>query len=354
MKRMYTTFALSLFAVAGTFAQITISYETNVLRPGDVRNLKKIEYQEQGVGGANKVWDFSQSKELGDMVIRQGDNTEMAINNKVNLVCDEGGIKNSHFEITKSKKINWGLENSVTKIKLDKPVVDLKFPFSYSEKINGMMEGVYEENGKTSPMQGNYTTEADAWGTLLLPDGNVYNHVLRIRLEKNYTQKYQTSNAEPIEYQINTVRYQYFAKGVRYPVLIVCESTVNKTGDSNCVRGSKWGEAYYETPAVVFGDSGKDIKNKKGVSLIENFEYSVTPNPFEAVLYTSFSLKKNAKVEINLFDMTKGSIVKQIVNEKMVKGDYTFDTNTSDLITGQYILQVIVDKEVYSTKLVKK
>ena len=351
MKKI-CTFALSLFVVAGSFAQMTITYENNVLRPGDVRNLKKIEYQDQGVAGANKVWDFSQAKELGEMVLSQGDNKAKTINNKVNLVCDEGGEKNTHFEITKTQKIYWGLENTAVQIKFNEPVVDLKFPFSYAEKINGTMAGTYSvENGKTEPIQGVYVTEADAWGTLILPDGNVYENVLRIRLEKNYTQKIQSANAEDAQYQINTVRYQYFAKGARYPVLIVLESEV-KT-NCNCACSSKSREAYYETPAILFGDSGKEIKDEKGNSIIENFEYSVAPNPFETILYTTFSLNKNAKIEINLLDLN-GRIVKQIAKEKMEKGDYTYNANTSDIIAGQYILQIIVDKKIYSAKVVKK
>ena len=351
MKRI-VTLALSFCTVVGSFAQITITHENNVLRPGDVRNLKKIEYQDQGVGGADKVWDFSQANELGDMVLSQGGNKTGAINNKVNFVCDEGGVKNTHFEITKTKKIYWGLENSTVKIKFDEPVVDLKFPFNYAEKIDGTMAGTYYvENGRTEPIQGAYVTEADAWGTLILPDGNMYENVLRIRVEKNYTQKIQSANVDNAEYLINTVRYQYFAKGARYPVLIVLESEIKN--NCNCACSSKSREAYYETPAILFGDSGKDIIDEKGNSIIENFEYSVSPNPFETILYTTFSLNKNARVEINLLDLN-GRIAKQIAKEKMAKGDYTYNTNTSDVVAGQYILQIIVDKKVYSTKVVKK
>ena len=353
MKKVYTL-ALSLFAAAGLFAQTSLSYECNALRAGDVRNLKQIEYQDPGKGGANQVWDFSQSKEMKDMVISQAENRAITSNNNLNLIVDEGGVKNTLFEISKTQKRYWGLENTAVKIAFKEPIVDLKFPFNYAEKIEGIMDGAYTniENGKVNPIKGAYITQADAWGTLMLPDGNVYQNVLRVKVEKNYTQVFQSINNTDEEYQINTVRYQYFAKGVRYPVLIILETEIKS--DCKCACSNKTKEAYYETPAFLFGDSGKDLISEKGKTVIENFEYNVSPNPFENDLRVAFSLRnKNAKVQIDLVDMN-GKTVLQIVNEKMDKGDYVFNANTSGIIEGNYVIRLKVDKDIYSNKLIKK
>jgi hypothetical protein len=183
-----------------------------------------------------------------------------------------------------------------------------------------------------------------------LPDGNVYQDVLRIKVEKNYTQTFQNGSKDE-EFQVKSVRYQYFAKGVRYPILIILESDV--TTSCNCACNSRTREAYYQTPAFQFGDTGKDIISDKGETLIENFEYNVAPNPFENELNVAFSLKKDAKVEINLVDMN-GRIVKKVINEKLQKGDYIYNANTADVIAGSYVLQLKVDKDTYTNKLIKK
>ena len=350
MKKVYTL-ALSLFAAATLFAQTSVTYECNALRAGDVRNLKQIEYQDPGKGGANQMWDFSQSKEMKDMVIRQTEDRTITSNNNLNLVCDEGGVKNTIFEISKTKKMYWGLENATVKIKFNEPIVDLKFPFNYGEKVEGIMDGTYaENNGKVNPIKGTYTTQADAWGTVILPDGNVYQNVLRVKVEKNYAQTFQSVNGTEEEYQVSSIRYQYFAKGVRYPVLIILETEI-KT-DCKCSCSSKTKEAYYETPASLFEDFEKVVSDK-GNAIIENFEYNVSPNPFENDLRVAFSVRKNAKVEIDLIDMT-GKTVKQIMGEKMKKGDYVYNVNTSDVIGGNYVIRLTVDGEIYSNKLVKK
>ncbi len=350
MKKVYTL-ALSLFAATTLFAQTTITYECNVLRAGDVRNLKKTEYQDPGKGGANQVWDFSQSKETKEMTIRQTEDRTITSNNNLNLVCDEGGEKNTIFEISKSKKMYWGLENSVVKIKFNEPIVDLKFPFSYGEKVEGIMDGTYTENGKTNPIKGTYTTQVDAWGTVILPDGNSYQNVLRVKVEKNYTQTFQSVNGTESEYQISSVRYQYFAKGVRYPILIILESEVKS--DCKCTCSNKIKEAYYEAPAFILQDFGKDAVAEKEDAVIRNFEYNVSPNPFENELRIAFSLSKNANIEINLVDIN-GKIVKQIVNEKTEKGEYVYSANTSGVIAGSYLIQIKVDQKIYVNKLVKK
>ncbi|MDR1729239.1 MAG: T9SS type A sorting domain-containing protein [Prevotellaceae bacterium] len=352
MKKIYTL-ALSLFAAANIFAQ-SVTYDCNALRAGDVRNLKQMEYQDPGKGGTGLIWDFSQSKELKEgMTLRQAENRAVTNNKNLNLICDEGGVKNTLFEISKTQKMYWGLENSSVKIRFNEPIVDLKFPFYYGEKVEGIMDGVYSylNSGKEESIKGTYTTQADATGTLLLPDGNVYKNVLRVKVEKKYNQTFQNIGGSNEEYQISSIRYQYFAEGVRYPVLIVLETEI-KT-DCKCACSNKTKEAYYETPALQFGESGKEIISEKGNTLIENFEYSVSPNPFENDLRIALSLRKNAKVEIDLVDMS-GKTVKQIVSGKLEKSDYVYNASASDIAAGNYIIRLKIDKEVYSNKLVKK
>lgn len=347
MKKIYTL-ALSLFAVASSFAQTTITYECNALRAGDIRNLTQIEYQAPGDGGINQVWDFSQSKELKGMTISQAENRAITSNNNLNLIIDEGGVKNTLFEISKAKKMYWGLENENVKIQFNEPIIDLKFPFSYAEKIEGIMDGTYNESsGKVNPIKGTYTTQADAWGTLILPDGNVYQNVLRVKVEKLYAQTFQSANGKDEEYKVSSIRYQYFAKGIRYPILIILETEIKS--DCNCACSSKTKEAFYEAPAYFVND----IIAEKGDEAIESFEYNVAPNPFENDLRISFSLSKNAKIEINLVDMS-GKVIKKVINEKMEKGDYIYNVNTTGIVAGNYVLQVKVDKKAYSNKLVKK
>lgn len=345
MKKILTLSA-AMFMAFSCFAQTVITYKNNGLRAGDYRSLKQIEYKDYSQSGANQVWDFSDSKEISsNMYIDQRNNGTSNAGNLL-LSCDEGGSKSTFFEISKTKKMYYGLESNSTKISFEEPIVDLKFPFAYGEIINGAMNGTYKVNQKEYTIDGNYFTSADAWGTLILPDGNVYKNTLRIKVEKIYTQE-----LDGIKYDITSVRYQYFAEGVRYPVLIVLESDIKTNCNCNC--NHKTQEAFYESPMYFNGDVKEAIGENGENSIISNFEYSVTPNPFSDELTTSFSLSSDAKVTIEINDLS-GKTVKKIANEKLKSGDYSFKTNTSDMTQGKYTLIIRVGKKVYTAKVIKK
>lgn len=345
MKKIFTLTVAMLLA-AGCYAQNVITYQNNALRAGDYRSLKQIEYQESTEGGANQIWDYSKAKEISsDMYISQAENGIAANKSDLALVCDEGGAKNTYFEISKTQKMYKGLESKNTKISFEEPIVDLKFPFSYGEIISGTMVGTYKSGNNEYSIDGNYFTSADAWGTLMTPDGNVYYNTLRVKVEKTYTQEVGKS-----KYEIHTVRYQYFAEGVRYPILIVLESEV-KT-DCNCACNNKTKEAFFETP-MYFSGKNRAISENGEESIIENFEYNVTPNPFSSAITTTFTISKNAKINIELMDLN-GKSIKKIVNEKLEAGSYSYTSNTSELSAGQYTIVVRVGKKLYTSKLVKE
>ena len=351
MKKLYLL-TLSLLVATVSFGQISISYNTNALRAGDVRQLKQVEYLPQGNGGANQTWDFSKSeKVVSDYYISQADRIVSSNSKNLQLICDENGEKNTLFEISATQKMQWGLENSHVKIAFNTPVVDLKFPFSYGEKIEGIMDGTYTENGVSNPIIGTYTTQADAWGTLIAPDGREYKNVLRVKVEKNYTQGFQNFSTQANEeYQINSIRYQYFAKGTRYPILTVLENDVKSS--CSCACTSKNNAMYYEAPSIVFEEI--DITPPTKSSKLANFEYSVAPNPFKNDLQIWFYLEEDARVDMRILDVN-GKVVKHIVKNKMLNaGMQEFDENLSFTITGHYVLRLVVNGEVYATKLIKQ
>lgn len=346
MKKIFTL-AGAFFLAAGCFAQTTLTYKDNGLRIGDHRSLKKMEYQASTPAGPNQIWDYSKAKEINtNMYIDQAENMSAVKNNSnIFLACDEGGSKNTFFEISNSQKMYWGLESKNAKIAFEQPIVDLKFPFAYGDAINGAMIGTYTVGDQEFAINGAYTTSADAWGTLIMPDGNVYENALRIKVEKNYEQAMGSVN-----YQIHTVRYQYFAEGVRYPVLIVLESDMKS--DCNCACGnSKSTEAFFATPD--FRNLSPKSKPQDNLA-IKNFSYEVSPNPFENELTATFKLENAANVSINLIDNT-GKVAASLVEAQLKEGDYAFTTNTENLPAGQYTISVVVDgKKAISSKVIKK
>lgn len=344
MRKLFTLTAAMLLA-AGCFAQYSLSYKANQLRIGDYRNMKQIEYQEQGPAGANQYWDFSKAKVLKDMYIDQQEDLNAIAEEGYRLSCDEGGTKHTLFEITKSEKRYFGMITPGAKIEFNQPIVDLMFPLSYQDTKAGIMDGAYiPNNGTPSLIAGNYVTKADAWGTLVLPDGNTYRNVLRVKVTKDYKQTFGKT-----EYTINTTRYQYFAEGARYPILIVVESETKS--DKGCKCGGKYAEMFMETPAVYENDAIKSAP-KNGFEYSADFNYLASPNPFGETINLAFTMGDDAKVTVDILDIN-GRLLSTFMSEQLSAGQYTYNFNASFLTPGQYALRIQVGDKTYTNMMLK-
>ena len=349
MKRIYTAIVMSL-ATVGVFAQPKITYQANGLNVGDMRNMKEVEYKAQGEGGANKVWNFSGSKEIKSMNIAQNANVAVQIGNVdlssrgTLLACDEGGEKTTYYEITGSEKKYWGLTNGSTKIEFNQPVVDLKFPMAYQDVVGGVLDGYYVSGNAVENISGNYFTEADAWGSLVLPDGKEYSNVLRVKLTKTYTQKYGSTN-----YNIKTVRYQYYAEGVRYPVLIALESVLDN--DCNCACGHSTSEQMFYLP--VDQSDMHQIINKQ--SLVQSdVRINVFPNPAIDEVTAQVNLEGIAeeKASVDVVDAS-GRLVKDFGSYNLIEGQNDIKLQVSDVVSGHYFVRVRVNGVSYAKSLFK-
>ena len=345
MRRLVTLTSAFLFA-AGSFAQYSLSYDANGLRKGDYRNMKQVEYVEQSNSGANQVWDFSKAKVIKDFYIQQNEDSYNTSSEGYRLSCDEGGEKNTFFEITPSEKRYFGLEAGNTVITMDEPVVDLFFPMSYQDTKLGAYTGATQSGSTTNYFDGTYSTKADAWGTLIMPDENVYKNVLRVKVDKEFTEKFGNS-----EYKVSSIRYQYFAEGARYPIIITVEQEYIPQGGCKC-KGSKYTAMYMETPAVYKNDAVVAGKKKSASTEMTSFNYLASPNPFAENLNVAFTLENDANVEIEIYDLNSRPVL-SLMNEKLAEGQYSYDFETSALFPGSYVLSIKVNGKTYSNKMLK-
>lgn len=348
MKKIFTA-AFLLLSAASLFAQNKITYKVNGLNAGDVRAMKQIEYQPQGNGGANQVWDFSNAKEVKAMTIAQAENVATQVGDmdlaspNTHLAVDEGGEKTTYFEITPTEKRYWGLSSGLVKIEFEKPIVDMKFPMAYQDAISGPMVGTYTTGSSVEPITGTYTSVADAWGSLTLPDGNTYNNVLRVKLSKEYQQV-----SGSLTYTMNTVRYQYYAEGVRYPVLIVLENHIQS--DCNCACGNYTTEQAYYLPGAQVDT--KQLINGTSVAQ-NNVKVGVYPNPFKEQINASVSISKAGSADIDIVDAA-GRLVKSWGSFNLVEGENSISLDADNIIAGHYFLRVNVDGVNYSKSIIKK
>lgn len=72
-------------------------------------------------------------------------------------------------------------------------------------------------------------------------------------------------------------------------------------------------------------------------NLLQNY-----PNPFNPVTYISFSIPKESMVKLTVYDIL-GNEIQTLVNEKFVKGHYTYKFDASNLASGVYIYKLSAD-----------
>jgi len=346
--RKLITLSSALALTISCFAQYSLSFEANGLRKGDYRNMKQVTYVEQSQSGANQVWDFSKATVVKDFYINQNEDLMNGSDNGYRLSCDEGGEKNTLFEITPNEKRYFGMQTEHSTMTLDEPVVDLLFPFSYQDKKMGTYSGSTQTANTTRYFDGSYITSADAWGTVIMPDGNVFYNVLRVKVVKEYVENYGKS-----EYKITSVRYQYFAEGARYPIIITVEQEITPIGEACKCSNSKYTAMFMEQPAVYKNDAISIKDSKKSNSMeVSSFNYLATPNPFTESIQVAFNLDKDAKVVIEILDLTGNSLLK-LFNDKIEAGQYSYDFQTSGLFPGTYVLSLNVNGKVYTNKMLK-
>ncbi len=343
MNKLYCVVSLLLasFSLAATN---NITYKKNALIPGDVRSMEQVEFPRQGESGPNQIWNFSGAKAIGPMVISQSTNSNQSIGSldltskNSLLACDEGGEKTSYFEISTSGKNYWGLiSKSGVSIQFNAPITDLPFPFAYDDIITGSMDGSYVVDDKSYPIQGNYFTSADAYGSLTLPDGSYYPDVLRVKVEKFYEQ-----NESSINYTIHTVRYQYYAQGVRYPVFIALDNDIKS--DCNCACGSDHSQLAYYTPKnnVILSSAGEKILSPSSkVSPVVRVVVTENPLSVGGDAKVKITTSVDCDAVISLSD-TKGHVLKNFGSHSLVEGDNNLVLSCSYVSAGIYFLHFTV------------
>ena len=339
MKRNLTLILLLLQAMFFSLvAQTVLTRFSNEIHVGDVISLKTIDTISPGSAGPNQLWDYFSANILDDFVINcNADDTKGASAFSTYFASDENGDRTSYIQSTPTQRLYYGLKTDKVTINFTQPIVELTFPFAYGDEINGEMIGTYTEKGYTVPITGTHKIKADAWGTLILPNGVQLDNVLRVTSTREYDQEYSGS-----DYHFTVKRYAFYAPNQRYSVLQIKEVIYD------CVNCACDGTQY----KALFNAELRSAKEEE-LANSTRFQYKVYPNPFEREMKIEYSMEKSARIKINLVDMM-GREVKQILDTTQEPGSYTITTDMSSYHASNFILRMQVNDILYTEKLIKK
>lgn len=117
--------------------------------------------------------------------------------------------------------------------------------------------------------------------------------------------------------------------------------------NNNSERGDK------QIDALIFkiDKNGNTVWIRNNNSkIVENFDISIYPNPYNLSFNISFNTAKRVNVKISLFDIS-GRKVRDIKNSILNTGHYSLNVHTPELSSGIYFLKTEYDGSSYTRKV---
>jgi len=342
LKKLTLLFLNLIFSITG-FSQVTLSYEKNAFLKGDSICSREIAFVEAGESGPFKVWDFSKIQFTGNSPVSfvpTGTPQEKLNVSNFNLKLDEFGYE-YYFNITQSQMEEVALTIKGISLVYTDPIIKLKYPFIYGQNYTDKFAGLATyPDGRTNDISGDYSVTADAYGTLILPDG-IFNNALRLKIEKN---SIQVNSCGPTESR--SIRYVWFVPQIRYSVLSTNVTEIRSPGREPRI-----------TRTAFVNQQKKKTNILNAQSYGNNTEVSTVayPSPFNKILYYQYFLPKQMPVSIELLTMEGKNNITIVKNVLQSEGLHTgeIDGSVYVLNPGVYFLRYTFDKKVIVSKVVK-
>ncbi|MFC4674083.1 T9SS type A sorting domain-containing protein [Dysgonomonas termitidis] len=364
------------------YGQLNTSH--NHFRPGDVLIKQQVEYVAPGGSGGNKTWDFSKLRTINDeytltyeLPPLEGDSVYIvgAKRYEKNKVSDNELIVGTehntmyYYHLINDSLLQTGHENPSVKLEYTCPMILMHFPLNYGQTTSSAYksEGLYSGTVGIRT-QGTMTTTADAYGKIILPDGDTLSPVLRIKTTQTIfdipdKDSYTTEETDNAGKQLETCRW--YSKGYRYPVF---ETVINiNLSDSTQIFSTAFffppqDHLYLDTDPEnqalldkLWEETERDTVGKevKTVTLEDIMVCKLYPNPVESQLNIEYELKEDAKVSFELYSI-EGLPVKKITAKSKTAGNYYENIDCSGLYPKNYVLRITANGVFVNEIIIKK
>lgn len=358
---------------------------------GDSLIKQQIEYVDPGKPGKNITWDLSQAqvireeypiiysspKLIEDSIYVIGNDTILKryVPNTEYFIKKEYGTM--YYYQFKNDTISLiGHENPTVRLRYTEPLMECVFPLNYNDEFLSpyLLEGVYSNSSKILS-SGNIKIKADAYGKIILPEGDTISPVLRVKTTQTICRSMRSSiykdSIRPNVQDKVIETYKWYAKGYRYPVFETVHNIINDTlffGTSFLFPPRQ--HTYTDIKDITRSDSLNrswdiDKKNKSKNKDSETYQdgigrdmsernYEVFPNPTDSYLNIKYAITKTSRINISLYT-EDGRLALKIEKDLSASGSYSEIIDFRDFIKGNYLLQITENKRIiFSKKVIKK
>jgi hypothetical protein len=348
-----TGLLILLLAPAALLAQPTLTYQSHGLREGDNHGMQKVAYVSPGQAGTDQTWDYS---ELSPIDAARNESIAKGAPGKVQVTSADGSL----FTYTCNKKANVyeGYVSTGRTVEFEIPITKTTYPFTYGSHLSGPFNGhcYYGANQSLAgTMFGTYSSEGDAYGTLLLPNNVKLNNVLRVKTRESYTESLCAT------VNIEIVKYLWYAAEYRYPVFVTWEiAYIYENGQTSTLN-----ESFYTTQTLVSSPEKSIIAEEPAFKAIEEktasepeptpeVQYTLYPNPYNSYFHLTYTLEKEMMVNIVLYTAS-GQYITHLVKDKRQNGTQHITYNPQSVdFAGLYVIRMLFDDKVYIKTLVKE
>ena len=313
-----------------SFGQINLQH--NLLRPGDEIIKQQVDYKDPGRSGENVIWDFGKLKSVNDEyslvytspVLQESsyyvmgyDTIQYNNTDQKSLIIGTEHNTMYYYQLKDNQLLLLGHENPTNLLHYTQPVVAATYPTNYkqSQTNSYQSEGIY--SGKIPfDTKGSITTQADAYGAIILPSGDTLNHVLRIKTIQSISEIIRSINPvmnDSLEMVVES--YKWYSKGYRYPIFETIKA-INTTDTTNV---QEYQTAFFFPPQehLYLDDDKENLAvldslwnldhNKEIDNPITNLEteiklsYNFYPNPVESQLTLEYYLESLTTVNVTIY-----------------------------------------------------
>ena len=285
MKRRYSLSLLSLGLFASLNAQ-TLNDGTTSMQPGQSFLVHYAPYIAPGSAGANQTWNFAalttDSTELVSYAA-PGSTAYYASFPNSTVAQDLGNGNYVYFKGNSSGSELMGVATGGDLIIYQNSERVLQYPCSYQTQWVDAFSADFTLGGVDIARAGNISGNADGYGSITMPFGNVSN-VLRVKSTEIYSDVTPFGN---IEY--NIITYNFYKPGVHTPIVTLSDITTTFLGTPVQSQNAIWLDASY----VGIQEA---LKNTIGVE--------VYPNPADQLASVVFSADGTEGLNLEVVDLT--------------------------------------------------
>jgi len=224
MKKIIYPTIFSFFLLTTLAAQPVITSNDLFLTGSEfiINEVEDVKF-DAGPAGPDQIWDFSAAVpdttlQFTNRLVPAADVPLSSAFPEANYVWEStnDSMAYSFLKITDSEVEFLGFGNEDIYFVYDNPETNLVFPFTYQDQFTDTYRSEIEEEGASIITYGMLESTADAYGTIITPDGT-YENVLRVKTEST---DYDTLSAQGMTFSTisSATDYTWFSPSEHFLV----------------------------------------------------------------------------------------------------------------------------------------